>query len=137
MMSWAAEIKVRAERKAGVLLKDMEMNKGNQFESETRRSHDVTAAPKLSDIGVDKSQSSRWQKMADIPEEAFEADIAKHHDTEKPVTTQAIMKVSKQAKKEKPSFEGFSVIQEYNLSSGLLSCLGQSPASRGLFEIKL
>jgi hypothetical protein len=46
----------------------MEKNKGargsgsNQHEV---RSHDVTA-PKLSELGISKMQSSRWQMLADL-----------------------------------------------------------------------
>jgi len=55
-------IKLRAERRAGDLLAEMEMNPGGQAEQESCRSHDVTVTPpKLSDLGVSKMQSSRWQ----------------------------------------------------------------------------
>ena len=32
--------------------------------------------PKLADLGVSKDQSSRWQKLAEIPEAQFEKSIA-------------------------------------------------------------
>ena len=32
-----------------------------------KRSHDVTVSPKLSDLGIDRRQSSRWQSIARIP----------------------------------------------------------------------
>ena len=51
-----AEGRIRAERKAGKLLKGMEKAKG----AATKRG-DI-ASPRLADIGVTKKQSSRWQQ---------------------------------------------------------------------------
>jgi len=78
LIDQATEIRLRAERRAGQLLQEMEKNKGargsgsNQHEL---RSHDATA-PKLSELGINKSQSSRWQKLADIDDDAFEGVVA-------------------------------------------------------------
>jgi hypothetical protein len=79
LIDQATEIRMRAERRVGELLAHMDKNAGargsgsNQHEL---RSHDATA-PTLSDLGINKSQSSRWQKLADLPEDDFEAVINK------------------------------------------------------------
>jgi phage N-6-adenine-methyltransferase len=70
----AAETKLRAERKAGELLKKMEKNKGGQ-PSEKNRAHDVPGTPTLKDLGIHRLQSQRWQQIADLPEESFENKI--------------------------------------------------------------
>ena len=68
LIGYATEIRLRAEKRAGEMLRAMEKNKGargsgsNQHEV---RSHDATA-PKLSDLGISKTQSSRWQMLADL-----------------------------------------------------------------------
>ncbi|MGI9403062.1 MAG: hypothetical protein ACR2OF_00950 [Hyphomicrobium sp.] len=75
----ACEIRLRAERKAGVLLKDDEERAkagNNQWSSS-----DTTT---LSDLGISRDQSSRWQKLAAVPEDDFEAALAA---PEKPSTT--------------------------------------------------
>lgn len=61
----AMEIKLRSERKAGQFLQETDEIKrgGNQA-----KSRDVT----LSSLGVSKMESSRWQRIAKIPEESFE-----------------------------------------------------------------
>jgi N6-adenosine-specific RNA methylase IME4 len=80
MQNQAAEIKLRAERRAGEILRETELPAGarglgiNQY-SEVEL-HDVTPPPKLEDLGISKIQSHRWQLEADIPEEKFEQFIA-------------------------------------------------------------
>jgi hypothetical protein len=60
------EIKLRAERRMGEMLKEIELNKGAITPGTNRGTtqlHDVTSSPKLSDIGIEKHESSRWQKI--------------------------------------------------------------------------
>jgi hypothetical protein len=66
----------RAERRAGELLLELEKNKGARGQGPGRGKKAVTPrdrlfddAPKLSDLGVSKTQSSRWLKLALIPEQ--------------------------------------------------------------------
>ncbi len=66
MCVWAAEIKLRAERRAGGMLKEMERRPRGATKKE--RSHDVTLPPTLKDIGISKMQSSRWQQEAAVPD---------------------------------------------------------------------
>jgi hypothetical protein len=75
----------RAERKAGQLLKQMaergerDAGKGG----DRSQSHGATVKT-LDDLGISKTQSSRWQGLADIPEDKFEIELAK---AEMPTTT--------------------------------------------------
>jgi hypothetical protein len=75
----ACEIRLRAERRAGELLRDMEKNKGAQGTGSNQhrqvRSADTTA-PKLRELGISKQQSSDWQRLSAIPEERFEEALA-------------------------------------------------------------
>jgi len=72
----ACEIRLRAERKCGLLLRDREKAKGGAQPGVGRKgaagmqSDGPTA---LSDLGISKQQSSDWQKLADVPDDAFEA----------------------------------------------------------------
>ncbi len=77
MQNQCAEIKVRAERRAGELLKAKEKHRGFP---DIVQSHDVTPPPKLEEIGISRKQSSRWQAIADIPEPVFEEHIARAKD---------------------------------------------------------
>jgi hypothetical protein len=81
LIGYATEIRLRAERRAGELLKEMEKNKGARSQSHPKtgsskqRPPVTDDTPKLSDLGVSKTQSSRWQKLADLDQDEFEAKV--------------------------------------------------------------
>ena len=76
LIGYATEIKMRAERRAGQLLMEMEKNKGGLPGRTGLKSRSVLdTAPKLRDIGVSKNQSSRWQKLADMSADRFEGIV--------------------------------------------------------------
>jgi hypothetical protein len=71
----ACEIRLRSERKAGELLAADEKNSGG-VPSEPPRAAQGVPPKKLADLGISKSQSSRWQQPAAVPEAQFEAVLA-------------------------------------------------------------
>lgn len=91
----ACEIRLRAERKAGSLLVDMDKAKGQRLAGRTadgqpvRLSNDTTAElPTLADLGVTRDQSSKWQRLAEVPQERFEEALG---DPDKKPTTAGII----------------------------------------------
>jgi hypothetical protein len=75
MQNRCAEIRIRAERRAGDMLKEMEKHPPGPIPVKDRL-HDATnLPPRLDDLGISKSQSSRWQAIASIPEEDFEERV--------------------------------------------------------------
>lgn len=78
----AQEIRVRAELRAGELLKVMPKQAGargtgsNQYQKVEVESDGATPPKQLSDLGITKSQSSEWQELAKVPKETFEAAVA-------------------------------------------------------------
>jgi hypothetical protein len=74
----ATEIRMRAEIKAGELLIEMKKRGEREGAGGNRKSKSQPAIliPKLSDIGVTPTQSSRWQKLAELSKEQQEAKIA-------------------------------------------------------------
>lgn len=108
MIQWVTEIKVRAERRAGELLASMEKHpgaKGTGSNQHEVRSHDVTA-PKLSDIGITKNESSRWQKLAAIPESQFEQAVAAAKEVAGEVTTAAMLRIERAEQKAVEKIDG-------------------------------
>lgn len=78
----ATEIRLRAERRAGELLLEMPKNKGARSQSHPKtggrtKLPPVDSTPKLSDLGVTKDQSSKWQKLAKLEETEFEQRVDK------------------------------------------------------------
>jgi hypothetical protein len=77
----AAEIRIRAERRVGQLLK----RPGAIKEGRPKKLSGEAIVSKLSDLGISLDQSSQWQKLAAISEGEFEKRLASAPD--KPTTT--------------------------------------------------
>jgi N6-adenosine-specific RNA methylase IME4 len=93
----AAEVKLRAERKAGELLTQLQLHGGD------RKSQKAEDRPKLEDIGITKDQSSRWQLTAAVPEREFEKYVTQTKLDRGEVTTAGLLRVAREviAKKRK------------------------------------
>jgi hypothetical protein len=66
LIQYAAEIRLRAERRGGEILKEMAEN--GERDPGGRGRIECRPATQLANLGVTKSQSSRWQKLAALPE---------------------------------------------------------------------
>jgi site-specific DNA-methyltransferase (adenine-specific) len=100
MQNDVAEIKLRAERRCGEMLQDMEKHPAGR--PPENRSYDVTDSlpPTLAELGVSRNQSSRWQTIADMPEERFEEHIARTKARNDELTTAGILRVAKDLARE-------------------------------------
>jgi hypothetical protein len=70
----ACGIRIRAERRVGELLKDMKQNGQRHSGHGDQKSESSHATPiqTLEDFGITRDQSSKWQQLADVPEQTFE-----------------------------------------------------------------
>lgn len=104
MQNDAAEIKLRAERRAGEMLKEgAEKGSRDQGKGGNRKSqsHDVTVKPAtLDEIGISKMQSSRWQAIASIPESEFEQAIQETKEAGGELTEAEMLRVAKGERRE-------------------------------------
>jgi len=97
MQNQCAEIKIRAERRAGEILEKQGRKQGERdqtFEDQTFKK------PKLEELGISRFQSHNWQETANIPEEKFEEHIAVVKDSGKELTSIGVQKLAKAIKRE-------------------------------------
>ena len=92
----ASEIKLRSERKLGQLLQEIELANsapGNQY---TGSSESSNGPIPLRDLGLSKSDSSRSQRVAALPEEDFERYISENVDAVREPTTAGVLRLVRQ-----------------------------------------
>jgi N6-adenosine-specific RNA methylase IME4 len=79
MITHATEIRMRAERRAGELLRGMDKARGGQVGGRKKidgsRLRPSNAPATLSDLKITKTQSSRWQKLAALDLDKFERHV--------------------------------------------------------------
>lgn len=95
----AAEIKLRAERKAGELLAQVPRDKGGRpAENSPHREASFTGYQSaIRDAGIPKATAERWQQVAAIPEPVFEDHIAHTKQAESELTTAGLIRAQKLA----------------------------------------
>jgi phage N-6-adenine-methyltransferase len=74
MIDRATDIRFRAEIRAGELLIKMK-ERGERHKGDGRKERSQPVTVKLADLGVDKMQSSRWQRLASLPPDEREIKI--------------------------------------------------------------
>ncbi len=94
----AAEVKIRAERRAGEILAEMPKAVGGEAYHETPTGCIVQPVPSLSDLGIEKTAAHRWQTIAVLPEDDFEEHIAEAKESGRELTSSAVYKEAKQYK---------------------------------------
>jgi len=76
LQNMIAEQKIRTQRILGKLIKDSDLDKGGGNVKNHQSPRMTSEKAKLSDFGITKNQSSTFQKIAALPDEIFEAEIA-------------------------------------------------------------
>jgi hypothetical protein len=87
----AAEIKLRAERKAGHALRSMNLRGGN------RKSKGQNVPLKLRDLGISRQHSKRWQSLASVPEKDFLEYLRSARSLGQEVTSAGLMRLAKKS----------------------------------------
>ena len=72
LIGYATEIRLRAERRAGEILVEMEKHRGGR---PTKTGSHEEPVLRLSDLDISKSQSSKWQRLAELPDDEFETKV--------------------------------------------------------------
>ena len=82
-----AEIRLRAERRAGELLAAMDKAKGGRPSKTPAATEGVST---LKDLGISEKQSSTWQRLAAVPRDRFETLLTRE-TTQLPPTAYSII----------------------------------------------
>jgi hypothetical protein len=97
----ASEIRIRAERRLGEMIRTQKetvglATGGQPYQSKpTSTSKEPVERPTLSDVGISKKLSSRSQAIASIPEEEFEETLTQHREEQQAVTAKTMERLSK------------------------------------------
>jgi len=115
-----AEQKIRTQKILGNLLKDSQVSKnsGSRHGNLVAKDDQV----KLSDIGITKDQSSAFQKIASMPEELFEKEIAQAKDESNKrieLTTSRLLKAAKQYEKDVIRQKQSEVVKDIPVSENI------------------
>ncbi len=97
MQNLCAEIKIRAERRLGEMLREAGISSiryNNLLRGRTMRPRDQSI-PSLSDLGISKSQSSRCQLISTLSEEDFEERVREVKKAGRELTTSDMVAYAK------------------------------------------
>lgn len=108
MQNACAELKIRAERRAGELLKEMErankndnLKRGPMSQAETSGSEYSHA---IDEANISRSTAYRWQTIAELPEENFEQEIAETKNNSNELTSSRMLQKARRfVAKDKPA----------------------------------
>ncbi len=90
----AAEIKLRAERRAGELIRELDLARGKRTDLVPRRDQ-VNGKKTLAELGINKNESSRWQQVASLSQRVFEKHISDSKRCGRELTSAGTIKLAK------------------------------------------
>ncbi len=114
----AAEIAVRAKRRLGELVAELPKAKPPGKKIGNTLSPISSRIPTLADHGISKEDSSRWQRLAAVPEDKFEEALAESREDKKPITVAAVQRLAPA----KPAHPRAPVEKKFDLAAVVLRC---------------
>jgi hypothetical protein len=92
LQNQAAEIRIRAERRAGELLVDMQTS-GERQAKERGRPTKVSSPTTLPKLGITRDQSSKWQRLASMIDDAtFDKAVAQAKENDGELTAAGLLR---------------------------------------------
>lgn len=91
----ATEIRIRAERRAGELVRAMIEAGELRGRGGDRKSKSNDSILKLSDLGLSSDESMQWQRIASIPDKVFENHISDTKESGAELTTAGVLRLAR------------------------------------------
>jgi hypothetical protein len=87
LQNCAAEVKLRAERKAGGLLRSLKLRGGD------RKSKGHADPLILADLGISRNESKRWQRIASVSDAEFARYLKNMADEGREITSAGLLRI--------------------------------------------
>lgn len=100
MQNQAAEVKLRAERKAGIFSSRLKLRGGD------RKSKGHRAPLKLEELGINGDESKRWQLMASVPSHEFESWVTAKKGLSEEITAAELLRLARGLPSIAPIYQG-------------------------------
>lgn len=130
----AAEIKLRAERKAGDLLQQLERGGGGDRKSEEIKNSGVENLISeyrevLEEQEIPSTTAHRWQSLAKLPERSFESYIAEKQEAQEEITTAGVLKLVANHHISDDSYEWYTPAEYIEAARRVMGTIDIDPAS--------
>ena len=96
-VSAATQLRLRADRRMGEALAEMQKNEGGRPKETGDTMSPVSKAPTYAQLRIDKKEASRWQALAKIGSDMFEAILEGHERQGTPVTAESVTRTAERA----------------------------------------
>jgi len=96
----AEEIKLKAQRGAGLFLQKLEKGKGGQPKKNSSQAANSSYRLAIRTAGIDKDAASRYQQVAAVPETKFVGYLKEAREAKKEATTAGLLREAKQEVKD-------------------------------------
>ena len=99
-----AEIKLRAERRGGELVAEIERWQGRRTDLEETSGHDgpkLTLRDQVEEAGLSMTTAKRWQMLSELPEQIFDRQIAETVSAGGELTTSAMLRTVQEYRRER------------------------------------
>jgi len=94
-----AEIKLRAERRAGEITGGLDKSEGGRpSENSGQAVQSLSKSSQLESVGINKRTANRWEQIASIPDDDFEGYLSFKKDSEEEITTAGALRLAKELK---------------------------------------